>query len=74
MSMPYRLVAILTLLVVSFGCQSPGNGGDDGLALHVAEGGTSSIIFVADAPGTYVIFCTVDNHREAGMVGVIKVV
>ncbi|MEO6486365.1 MAG: multicopper oxidase domain-containing protein, partial [Thermoanaerobaculia bacterium] len=51
-----------------------GNGGDDGLAVHVAEGGTSSLVFVADAPGTYVIFCTVDYHREAGMVGVIKVV
>jgi|CXWL01.1.fsa_nt_gi plastocyanin len=54
--------------------QGGGHGGGDMLAIHTAEGGTSSIVFVADTPGTYEIFCTVDRHREAGMVGVIKVV
>lgn len=51
-----------------------GHDRSDMLAIHTSEGETSSITFVAETPGTYEIFCTVDNHREAGMVGVIKVV
>jgi plastocyanin len=38
----------------------------------VANGGTSSIS-VALTPGTYTFYCSVDAHRQAGMVGKITV-
>ncbi len=49
------------------------SGGDDVLALHAAEGEEMAVTFMADEPGTYRIFCTVDDHEEQGMVGVITV-
>lgn len=44
------------------------------LAVHTKEGETSSVIFKADKPGTYNIYCTVPGHKAAGMVGTITVV
>ena len=50
------------------------HGGGDMLAVHSEEGERSSVVFVAETPGTYEIFCTVPGHRDAGMVGRIIVV
>ncbi len=44
------------------------------LAVHTKEGETSSVIFKADKPGTYNIYCTIAGHKDAGMVGTITVV
>ena len=43
------------------------------LAVHVAPGDDGSITFMAAEPGTYRIFCTVDDHEEKGMAGTIVV-
>lgn len=51
-----------------------GHGDDNVLAVHSEEGEESAIVFVAETPGTYLIYCTVDGHRVAGMVGQIIVV
>lgn len=51
-----------------------GHDAGDMLALHTMEGETSEIVFVAETPGTYAIYCTVSGHRDAGMVGTITVV
>lgn len=54
-----------------------GEGHDDNadeLVVHASSEESSEIVFVADAPGTYDIYCTVDGHRDAGMVGRIIVV
>jgi plastocyanin len=50
------------------------HGGGDMLAVHSEEGERSAVVFVAETPGTYEIFCTVLGHRDAGMVGRIIVV
>lgn len=64
--------------------QGGGNGGGHGsttgtyapimLAVHAKDGETSSVIFKADTPGTYNIYCTIAGHKDAGMVGTITVV
>ncbi len=66
----------LMVRVVSGGAGSEHgeHGGGGTLAVHAAAGEGSSVVFVADTPGTYEIYCTVDGHRDAGMVGTIKVV
>jgi len=44
--------------------------------LHIvtAVGGTSTLSFTATEPGTYKIFCTIQGHEVAGMVGELVVV
>ena len=62
--------------------QGGGHGGGHGstsgspmmLAVHTKEGETNSVIFKADKPGTYNIYCTIAGHKDAGMVGTITVV
>ena len=56
------------------GAMGDEHGGGGALALHASEGESSEIVFVADLPGTYDIFCTVDDHKDQGMVGRIRVV
>jgi uncharacterized cupredoxin-like copper-binding protein len=43
--------------------------------LHLsANAGEASIIeFIAQEPGTYKVFCTVEGHEEAGMIGELVV-
>jgi uncharacterized cupredoxin-like copper-binding protein len=43
--------------------------------LHISAGvGEASIIeFTAQEPGTYKVFCTVEGHEEAGMIGELTV-
>ena len=56
-----------------------GGGHDSGaasgmkLAVHTKEGETSSVVFIAETPGTYAVYCTVPGHKAAGMVGTITV-
>ena len=49
--------------------------GDSGMALHVASdpGQRGELEFVPLEPGTYVFFCSVLGHQEAGMEGRIIV-
>lgn len=44
--------------------------------LHIATavGGTSTLSFIATEPGTYKIFCSIQGHEVAGMVGELIVV
>ena len=44
-------------------------------ALHMAagKGMTSGLKFTASKPGSYMIYCTVPGHKEAGMVGTLVV-
>jgi len=52
-----------------------GGGGESGMILHVASdpGQTGELEFVPLEPGTYVFFCSVLGHKEAGMEGRIIV-
>ena len=54
----------------------PGMGESSPYDLHVATGagGTNTLQFTALEPGTYKIFCTVEGHIEAGMIGELIVV
>lgn len=56
------------------GHESAGDGSPMMLAVHTKEGETKSVIFKADKPGTYGIYCTIAGHKDAGMVGTITVV
>lgn len=40
---------------------------------NVAPGDSASVTFVAPAPGDYVFFCSLGDHRERGMVGTFTV-
>jgi len=44
------------------------------LHLSVTAGGTGTLRFTPNQPGTYRIFCSVEGHEEAGMVGELTVV
>lgn len=44
------------------------------LHASTAVNGTSVLTFTPDAPGTYKIFCSVEGHEVAGMVGELIVV
>jgi uncharacterized cupredoxin-like copper-binding protein len=43
------------------------------LALHTAPGETAELTFRTDDTGTFEFYCTIPGHREAGMVGTLKV-
>ncbi len=47
----------------------------DGTAVHlrVPSGRSGVALFTPPAPGTYTFYCSVGDHRAAGMVGVLKV-
>ncbi len=43
--------------------------GVEGVGVGVPPGGEGIVEFTIEQPGTYTIFCSVGNHRAAGMVG-----
>jgi plastocyanin len=43
--------------------------GVEGAGIGVPPGGEGTVEFTIDQPGTYTIFCGVENHRAQGMVG-----
>lgn len=48
----------------------------DGYNVHgdiVSAGGSTQITFTADQKGTFQFYCSVDGHRELGMVGTLVV-
>ena len=47
------------------------HGEEQNYDLHVSAGAgeTSVLQFTAQEPGTYKIFCSVEGHEEAGMIG-----
>ncbi len=47
--------------------------GVEGVGVGVPPGGEATLEFTIDQPGTYTIFCGVDNHRAQGMVGTLTV-
>lgn len=58
------------------GEQSHGNSGqsmEGELHLHTKPGEVQTITFIPLQPGTYKMVCTLPGHKEAGMVGIIKV-
>jgi len=61
------------------GGEQDGHGHDevgDELAVHVAaaiNGGSNVLQFTPAEPGTYEYYCTVEGHKEAGMVGKLVV-
>jgi plastocyanin len=61
------------------GGEQDGHGHDemgDALAVHVAaaiNGGSNVLQFTPTEPGTYEYYCTVEGHKEAGMVGKLVV-
>ena len=45
------------------------------LALEMmADGGQLDVYFVPVTPGTYPVYCTIDDHQEKGMKGVLTIV
>ncbi len=52
------------------------HGAEANYDLHIvtAAGGTSTLSFTATEPGTYKIFCSIQGHEVAGMVGELIVV
>lgn len=51
-----------------------GEHGEYDLHTSVEAGGESVLVFTANQPGTYKIFCSVEGHEEAGMVAELIVV
>ena len=70
--MPVRVVMATG---AEHGGHETGAEGDSGMALHVASdpGQRGELEFVPLEPGTYVFFCSVPGHQEAGMEGQIIV-
>ncbi|MBX3035713.1 MAG: cupredoxin domain-containing protein [Anaerolineales bacterium] len=52
------------------------HGSDVDFDLHISTsaGGTSKLTFTATEPGTYKIFCSIQGHEIAGMIGELIVV
>ncbi|MBL8099261.1 MAG: cupredoxin domain-containing protein [Anaerolineales bacterium] len=52
------------------------HGSDVDFDLHISTsaGGTSKLTFTATEPGTYKIFCSIQGHEIAGMIGKLIVV
>ncbi len=66
--MPVRVVMATG---AEHGGHETGAEGDNGMTLHVASdpGQKGELEFVPLKPGTYVFFCSVLGHKEAGMEG-----
>jgi uncharacterized cupredoxin-like copper-binding protein len=61
------------------GADAPGHGRADAremgpVAVHTTARGAARIAFVAGAKGTYDVWCTLPGHKEAGMVGRLRIV
>ena len=50
------------------------SGGGNMLAAHAASEGRASVLFRAMKKGTFEIYCTLPGHKDAGMVGMLRVV
>jgi uncharacterized cupredoxin-like copper-binding protein len=51
-----------------------GDAPDYDLHFFAKSGGTETLQFTALEPGTYQIFCSIEGHKEAGMIGELIVV
>lgn len=51
------------------------HGGADAetVALHTAPGETAELTFITEQTGTFEFYCTIDDHRDTGMVGTFTV-
>jgi uncharacterized cupredoxin-like copper-binding protein len=47
--------------------------GIEGIGLGILPNGEAILEFTIDQPGTYLIFCGIDDHRERGMVAELTV-
>jgi len=50
-----------------------GGAGDGVLFAHTMPKGRASVLFRTRQTGTFTVFCTLPGHREAGMVGTLRV-
>jgi uncharacterized cupredoxin-like copper-binding protein len=48
--------------------------GDDLHVAHADPGKTTTATFQINEPGTYTVYCSVPDHREAGMIATLTVV
>jgi len=46
----------------------------DMLAMHMGANGNASVTFRADEKGLYRFYCTLPGHKDAGMIGEMKVI
>lgn len=46
---------------------------DGMLAMHTLANGSASVMFRTEQKGTYQFYCTMPGHKDAGMVGEMKV-